>query len=81
MAYFRCGNGGGASGIKLDKTLLGTGRNSSDPVTITLGQDYHDFDFLMFEYIYILQIVNIISIFSLRLKWWTNHLLMDITTI
>ena len=53
MAYFLCNNGGGASGIKLDKTLLGTGSSGSSNVSITLRHDYHDFDFLMFEYIYV----------------------------
>lgn len=52
MAYFRCIGGASASGIELEKTLLGTGSNSSSDVTITLLHDYHDYDFIMFEYIY-----------------------------
>lgn len=51
MAYFLCNNGGGASGIEFEKTLLGTGSNSSSDVTITLQHDYNDYEFLLFEYI------------------------------
>lgn len=50
MAYFLCNNGGGASGVEFNKTLLGTGRSGSSDYAITLRHDYNDYDLIQFEY-------------------------------
>lgn len=51
MAYFRCNGGASSSGVEFNKTLLGTGSDSSGEIPITLAHDYNDYDLIQFEYI------------------------------